>query len=298
MLNQSKQLLRTDRRRGGFLPRRYLNSKIAGHAMPGITANRQGCAAISESSLGKQMKPGEILPDSVRLSKLGHPAFTLIEPLVVIAIIAILAAMLLPALSKAKERGQRTACINNQKQILLAAIMYTHDSDDFLPHPNWGDANNPGMIPGWLSLPLFQLPATNLQTGLLWPYLNSYAVFHCPMDNTNTPAFRLRVQKYSSYLMNGSLVGYARRPNTFRISQFRPDAIILWQGNGDNPGNYNDGSCSPDEGITLLHGDGTVVGVIDGSVQHMRTNTFHQELQRKPGRLWNVPGHPRGGAPN
>jgi len=127
--------------------------------------------------------------------------------------------------------------------------------------------------------------------GLLYTYVKSPAVYRCPSDVTNRPAWRSRAQKLSSYLMNGSVCGFGSiAPNSHKASAFDTQAIIFWQALETNPGDFNDGSSSPAEGITRLHSFGTTVGVVDGHVEYLKTVEFYR-LANIPGknRLWNNP---------
>lgn len=205
--------------------------------------------------------------------------FTLIELLVVIAIIAVLMSILMPTLKRAREQGQRAACLSNLKQLQLAWIMYADENGDRVVCSEAGPITgtwrsqfgHPWVGQVWANdwTQGGQLPEDRqiegIQAGALWPYVPEVKLYKCPTG------YRGELMTYAMLISNNgrSVDG---SPQFTRRSQFPDPAHRLTF--------IDEGLASPDAYATRYvqpmwwdqpvtrHGDGTNFAYVDGRAEY------------------------------
>ena len=171
------------------------------------------------------------------IEKTGAGGFTLVELAVVITTVAVLAALLLPALAGTKPDSQAFQCLENQRQLILAWQMYAEDNNDLLPPNDYPyttpyarqtaatQASMRNWVVGTMEQPLdaVDYPATHGGISelldpntVLSTYITNKAVYRCPADNYIDPnSHQVHVRSYS---MNSAVGTVWNSSSTYRVA--------------------------------------------------------------------------------
>jgi len=231
--------------------------------------------------------------DQAARNSVGLPAFTLLELLVTIAIIAILAALLLPAVGRTKGRALNTICIANFKQLTACWKMYSDDHGGKLVPVNFkfkstATVNSNAWVRGSMDDDVAEYPpmepgvldSTNMngiKLGGLYQYNGAPGIYHCPQDKVAVDGV-LRVR---SYAINGWMGGVTvHGQKNFRV--FKRDADIVnpgtsktWVFIDENERSINDGWFAVDmvgdlgllDAPASRHGGSYALSFADGHVE-------------------------------
>ena len=240
--------------------------------------------------------------------KTQKTGFTLIELLVVLAGVAIMVAMLLPALAGTRQNSQVIGCLANQKRLAAGWMMNARDNNDVLV-PNRGlggqspvvvnPQTNPDLQPGgnfaqWCPGNVQNITIALsydkwIKTGLLYPYLSTLSVYHCPSDQNRIPrnvasAFQktaLRTYSMNSWVQSMDGPGYNTAAfngisgyivYTKLANMSRPGPARTWVFMEESPIGIDDAYFALDPGTTatwfnvpaVLHGNTSVLTFADG----------------------------------